>query len=140
MEHFRFDVRHWSFDYSMRLDPDWKSGDILSRSWEQPWLELRGPLRSRTKRRIRTISLRLDPSGIPPEEWKPEVRGFGTVLGKRCGVMDVLVPLPPQTFQTLFLATSVGRIREVSLSIDFEGATGLVRWFSVSDHREEDAE
>jgi hypothetical protein len=110
-ESFCFAVDDWDFSYGMHVNTNLRLADRLGPCWENAYVVLRGRLLSKTRRPCRQVSLTLRPGAAVPEDWKPEWKSFGRMIGVRRGTLMAAAHLPSGSFQSLLTALSAGKVR-----------------------------
>jgi hypothetical protein len=134
-EVFRFEVAEWSFDYGFHLNSTGESTvrGHLGPCWETNAVEIRGPLRSKTKRRIKDVTLTLWPGAPDAETWDMRRRRFGGVSWPSRGVLAGTAQLPTMSFLTIVAALSAGKIRGMSITVDREVEKDAITSIYTSD-------
>lgn len=130
-ETFHFDVDDWSLEYGFHVNPDARPRDPVGRCWESHTLALVGPLRSKTKRKVERVALRLNPDGFHPKEWPASGTAFGGVVGVRHGTMELVAFLPPSSLQAVLTAAAAGKVKSVSLGVASDGKGLALRDLTV---------
>lgn len=130
-ESFTFDVDDWTFDYGFHVDVDAPSSSPLGICWEGHYLRIRGPLRSKTKRRnCSAVMVTFMPGNTDPASWKRDRKGFGSVSGVRGRVLIGHAGLPASSFHSLLTALSAGKVRRCYLGIrDVSRGAGIIHSF-----------
>lgn len=132
LESFEFEVARWSFSYGLHLNPSARPTDLLGKGWEHYFVELEGPLCSKTTRRISTIRLSVTGRGKDPEKWPEGATRFGAAEVPRLGVLKVSATIPESSFPVFVTALAAGKITAVSFSIDFGDSWRGLRDLSAS--------
>jgi hypothetical protein len=142
-EVFTFAVEDWSVDYSLHLNSDDQTyfNELLGRCWETHGLALRGPLTSKTRRKIERVVLELVPTDFKPKEVDERVRAIGSVKSVRLGTMTCSVWIPLLSFNTLLAAATARKIPGAQLTVEEMGRNdGRIRSFIVTDPDEDQDE
>jgi hypothetical protein len=138
-ESFRFAVDEWTFHYGMHVNSNYRPGDPVGLCWENQNVVIAGKLRSKTKRRCDRVTLNLCPAAVEPEEWKPEWKGFGRVVGVRNGALTARARLPSLSFQRLLTALAAGKVHGAFMSVDdVVRGRGVITSFSTTNPDEAD--
>jgi hypothetical protein len=134
-ETFNFDVTEWTFDYGFHLDPTGRAAvkGFLGPCWETNAINVRGPLQSKTKRRIERIQLRISPGAPEAESWDMARTRFGGVSPPRQGTLAGVVQLPTPSFLSLMMALGAGKVGSICITVDRVAAKDAITSFSTRD-------
>jgi hypothetical protein len=139
-EHFKVDLSEWRFDYGFHVNADAGPRDPLGVCWEGHYVILKGPLRSKTKRKkCLGVKLTLSPRPIVPKDWDPCRKGFGSIQGVRGGWLTGQAVLPTESFHSLLTALTAGKVQRFYVSIrDVERGAGVIDSFFTLDPTDDD--
>lgn len=137
-EHFTFEVETWSYDYGLHINAAPGVRKYLGLCSETNAITLRGALRSRTRRRVVNVQLRLDPGGHGPHTWKEEWKGLGAVTSIGGGTMEAFLRVPTSSLQAILTAIGFGKIRFATIKVDFADDRRLLTDIHTSETLDEE--
>jgi hypothetical protein len=138
-EYFILAVESWEFEYSFRVNVDFKPDDPLGLCSESRDVIVSGALRSKGPWGCVRATLSLSSDGIDPQHWKPEWSAFGRVKGVKRGVLTGYVRLPAASFQSFMTALAAGKVRGLYVRVeDVVHRAGRITTFFTTDPDEKD--
>jgi hypothetical protein len=138
-EYFILAVDSWDFDYSFRVNVDFKPDDPLGLCSENRDALVSGRLRAKRRWGCTRAALTVSSDGVDPQHWKREWSAFGHIRGVKRGILTGYVRLPPASFQSFMTALAAGKVRGLYVGVeDFSRRAGKVTHFFTTDPDEED--
>jgi len=138
-EYFILAVDSWEFDYSFRVNVDFKLNDPLGLCSESCDVIVSGALRPKGPWGCVRASISLGSDGVEPQHWKPEWSAFGGVKGVKRGVLIGDVRLPASLFQSFMTALAAGKVRGLYVGVkDVARRAGRITTFFTTDPDEKD--
>lgn len=138
-EYFILAVDGWEFEYSFRVNVDFKPDDLLGLCSENREVIVSGTLQSKGPWGCLRATLNIGSDGVEPQNWKPEWSAFGRVKGVKRGALTSYVRLPAPSFQSLMTALAAGKVRGLYVGVeDVAHRAGRITHFFTTDPDEED--
>lgn len=124
-------MSEWDFYYGLHTNRSPDLEHLLGKCWDSSEVLAVGPLRSKTRRKVTRVELRVSGDGRRPADFGEKV-WFGCVKGIRNGLLDATVCLSPQAFQSVLTAFAADKVTTIALAADFDADGRPLHHFSVS--------